>query len=95
MTVIAENSEGSDLPCFDVSVVEKGSTIPYTVPSFPMCTAMLQPLSVLLQWEDSPDITLVVFNGCLSECTLLNYPLPALARVSKGGNYPCLVEVSS
>ena len=56
MTAMAGSSEeGSELPCFDVSVLEKGSAIPYTVPSFPVFTAMLQTLPVLLQWEDSPD----------------------------------------
>ena len=47
--------EGSYLPFFYFSVLENRSAIPYTVPSFPVFTAMLQPLSVLLQWEDSPD----------------------------------------
>ena len=30
------SEEGSELPCFDVSVLEKGSTISYTVPNFPV-----------------------------------------------------------
>ena len=33
--LVGSSEEGRDLPCFDVSVLEKGSAVAYTAPSFP------------------------------------------------------------
>lgn len=75
---------------FDVSVLRKGRPVTYTVPSFPVFTAMLQP--VLLQWEDSEG-DVFVFDGFMRECELMDHPLPALARVPTGQSHAFLVEV--
>lgn len=70
------SEEECELLFFDVTVMEKGSTAPYTVPSLPVFTAMLRP--VLLQLEDRGG-EVFAFNGFMCECGLLSNSLPALA----------------
>ena len=74
----------------DLMVLQKGRSLLYTVPSFPVFTAMLR--EVKLQWEDD-DGDGHVFDGVMRECGLLNHSLPAVARVPFGYKNAFLVEV--
>ena len=58
----------------DLTVLQKGRSLLYTVPSFPVFTAMLR--EVKLQWEDD-DGDGHAFDGLMRECGLLDHSLPA------------------
>ena len=60
-------------------VLEKGLSIPYTVPSFLVFTVMLR--RVQLQWEDAEGEH-QTFDAFMRECSLLKHSLPAEALVT-------------
>ena len=55
---------------------------PYTVPSFPVITAMLR--EVKFSFGACEDSDYVSFDGYMRECSLVNHPLPAVARIISG-----------
>ena len=59
----------------DLLVTEKGEKFQYTVPSFPVVTAMLR--EVKFSFGDAED---EVFDGYMRECDLLKHDLPAVAQ---------------
>ena len=65
----------------EVVVLKKEMSIPYTIPSFPVFTALLR--KVRLQWEDSGGER-HEFDGFMRECGLLSHPIPAVAVVEHG-----------
>lgn len=69
-----------------LTVLKKGRSISYIVPSFPVVTVLL--CEVTMQWEDEE-----VFDGFMRECELLEHPLPAIARVINGFKNAFYVEV--
>ena len=72
-----------------ITVLEKGKSFPYTIPSFPVFTVMLR--EAKLQWEE--DGTVEYFDGFIRECGLLEHPLPAVAKVYYGYKNAFPVEV--
>ncbi len=82
--MMAENGDKSDVPlvvlahCNDMTVLQKGRSFQYTIPSFPVLTVTLR--EVKLQWEDDNG-DLHLFDGFMREYELLNHPLPAIARI--------------
>ena len=72
-----------------ITVIEKGKSFPYTIPSFPVFTVMLR--EAKLQWEE--DGTVDYFDGFMRECGLLEHPLSAIAKVYYGYKNAFPVEV--
>lgn len=73
----------------DILVIEKGEKYPYTIPSFPVVTAMLR--EVRFSFGDPED---EVFDGYMRECDLLNHDLPAVARINHGYSNAFVVQVN-
>lgn len=61
-----------------ITVLAKGDTIEYVVPSFPVFGAKLT--EVKLQWE-SCEGEIMVFDGFARSCEALEHPLPAIMKV--------------
>ncbi len=82
--MMAESGDRSDVPLVvlahynDMTVLQKGRSFQYMIPSFPVFTVTLR--EVKLQWEDDNG-DLHLFDGFMRECELLNHPLPAIARI--------------
>ncbi len=93
---MAESGDESDVPLVvlahynDMTVLQKGRSFQYTIPSFPVFTVMLR--EVKLQWEDDNG-DLHLFDGFMREYELLNHPLPAITRIPHGYKHAFLAEV--
>ena len=61
----------------DLLILGKGEKYPYTIPSFPVVTAMLREVKVSFGAREDDDY--VSFYGYMRECSLLDHPLPAVA----------------
>ena len=61
-----------------LTVLSKGDTINYIVPSFPVYSTEL--VEVKVQWEDE-DGSLLVFDAFTRKCDLLDHQLPAIAKI--------------
>ena len=79
----------------EVSVLTKGNTLHYVVPSFPGFNAEL--VEVKLQWEEYhkgllPELH--VFDGFARNCENLDHPLPATAYVEFSYDCAFIIHVS-
>lgn len=63
----------------DLLMLEEGEKYPYTVPSFPVVTAMLHKVKFSFGAHEDGDY--VSFDGYMRECSLVNHHLPALAQM--------------
>ena len=82
--------------CFDgvevlttITVLAKGDTVEYIIPSFPPFGARLT--EVKLQYES--DEGLMVFDGFAHHCEALDHPLPASLCISNNYNSAFIIEV--
>jgi len=76
----------------EVTVLEVGSTVPYTVPSFPVFKTKL--VEVKLLWEEHCEGStpkLLVFHGFAKKCDTLDHSLPAIAHLPF--NYDCCFTI--
>ena len=69
------------------TVLKKGMTLSYTVPSIHVYIREVK-LQYVAQTANG-DSEVIVFDGFMRECGLINHPLPATANV------PCSYEVPS
>jgi len=79
----------------EVTVLAKGNTIHYVVPSFPVFNAEL--VEVKLQWEEYREglpPELHVFDGFARKCENLDHPLPAIAYVEFSYDCAFIIHVS-
>ena len=74
----------------EITVLAKGNTFLYIVPSFPVFNATLQ--EVKLQWE-APGGEIHVFDGFARQCDLLDHPLPAVAKIMFSYENAFIIEV--
>lgn len=74
----------------EITVLAKGNTLSYIVPSFPVFKVALQ--EVKLQWEERGDKT-HVFDGFARQCALLDHPLPAVAKIMFSYENAFIIEV--
>ena len=70
-----------------LTILSKGNTIHYTIPSFPVYSA-----EVKVQWEDE-DGSLLVFDAFARNCDLLNHQLPAIAEIPFSYDNAFIIEV--
>lgn len=84
------NEHPAPIQFTELAVLQKGKSLPYTVPSFPVFTAMLREVKLQIE-DDEGDVQ--VFDAFMRECELLDEPLPAIARVPDGYKNAFLVEV--
>lgn len=70
------SGEGRSHDYLDLLVLEKGESYTYTVPSFPVITAML--CEVKFSFGAREDGDYVSFDGYMRECSLVNHRLPAV-----------------
>ena len=73
-----------------LTVLSKGDTIHYIVPSFPVYSAEL--VEIKVQWEDE-DRSLLVFDAFTRKCDLLNHQLPAIAKILFSYDNAFIIEV--
>ena len=88
MTEMADEEQELD----DFIEVTVGSTVPYTVPSFPVFKTKL--IEVKLLWEEHCEGStpkLHVFHGFAKKCDTLDHPLPAIAHLPL--NYDCCFTI--
>lgn len=71
-------SDDFEAECLTITVLAKGNTIDYVVPSFPVFSAKLT--EVKLQWENCKG-EMEVFDGFVRDCEALNYRLPATLEI--------------
>jgi len=62
----------------EITVLAKGDTFVYTVPSFPVYKPTLQQVKLQLE-ESSGEVK--IFDGFAKQCDLLDKPLPAVAKI--------------
>lgn len=76
----------------EITILAKGNTFLYVVPSFLIFKATLQ--EVKLQWEE-PGGEIQVFDGFARQCKLLDRPLPAVAKIMFSYENAFIIEVLS
>ena len=75
----------------EVTVLAKGDTFLYTVPSFPVFKATLQ--QIRLQWEETNG-DIKVFDGFTKKCdTLDTKSLPSVAKIEFGYENAFTIQV--
>ena len=75
-----------------ITVLAKGNTLLYVVPSFPVFEATLR--EVKLQWE-KPGGIIHVFDAFARQCELLDHPLPAVTKIMFSYENAFIIEVLS
>ena len=88
----ASESTSTDNEYTEVTVLGKGQTFLYIVPSFPVCMVTLQ--EVKLQQDDSQGYV-QMFDGFARYCELLNLSLPAFARIPFSYENAFIINVSN
>lgn len=73
-----------------ITVLAKGSTINYVVPSFPVFGAKLT--EVKLQWDDGGE-EVMIFDGFARSCEALDHHLPAVLKVEYSYENAFIIEV--
>ena len=66
--------------CTDIVILQKSDKYAYTVPSFPVVSAMLREVRLCFEGPDGRE----VFDGYMRECSLLSRDFPAVAQISSG-----------
>lgn len=89
---MAEGGTGASVydDCLMVTVLQKGSVLSYTIPSFPVYSADLR--HVKLQYEENNG-SVEVIDSFMQECGLLEHTLPAMARVEYDNDHAFLIDV--
>ena len=75
-----------------ITVLAKGDTFVYTVPSFPVYKPTLQQVKLQLE-ESSGEVK--VFDGFAKQCDLLDKPLPTVAKIPFSYDNAFLIKVTS
>ena len=78
-----------DVDVTEVLILEKGNKHCYTVPSFPVMTAMLREVKLCFNGPDGRE----VFDGYARECDLLNRDLPSIAQIESGYSHAFIIKV--
>lgn len=73
-----------------ITILAKGNTVDYVVPSFPVFSTRLT--EVKLQWENCEG-ELEVFDGFAHDCEALNHTLPAALKIPYGFQHAFIIEV--
>ena len=84
---------GDSCACQDteITVLAKGQTFLYVVPSFPVYKATLQ--EVKLQQDDGNG-NVYMFDGFARKCDLLDHHLPAMAKIPFSYENAFIINVS-
>ena len=75
------NLQGSTEPCLEICLLEVGTPLKYTVPSFPVITVNLRKMKFKVVSDPG------VYDGFIRDCSALERSYPAITVVGEGPKY--------